>query len=110
MFRYAQALAWMVGETEVTLEHILAMMPYVLWHRSVISDKKHSEVRDLEKNSSDDWYAVADLLRGAKKGWEEHRDYQVEAYLALKEGNTETLVKMAEEIGHPFFKSLVREQ
>ncbi len=109
LFRYAQALAWMVDETEVTLEHIMAIMPYILWHRGAVSDKKHSEVKDLEKNSSDDWYAVADLLREVKKRWEEHRDYQVEAYVALKEGNSEKLVKMAEEIGHPFFKSLVRE-
>jgi MoxR-like ATPase len=109
MFRYAQALAWMLGEREVTLEHALAIMPYVLWHRSGVSDKKQSEVRDLEKNASDDCYAVADLLREVKKRWEEHRDYQREAYLALKDENPEKLVKMAEEIGHPFFKSLVRE-
>jgi MoxR-like ATPase len=109
MFRYARGLAWMVGEREVTLEHLIAIIPYVLWHRSGVSDKKQSEVRDLEKSSSDDWYAVADVLREVKKRWEEHRDYQLQAYLAVKDENPEKLVKMAEEIGHPFFKSLVRE-
>jgi MoxR-like ATPase len=109
MFRYAQALGWMLGEREVTLEHLLAIMPYVLWHRSGVSDRKQSQVRDLEKNSSDDFYAAADLLREVKKRWQEHRDYQLEAYAALKDENPEKLARMAEEIGHPFFKSLVRE-
>jgi hypothetical protein len=49
------------------------------------------------------------MLREVKKRWEEHRDYQLQAYLALQDENPEKLVKMAEEIGHPFFKSLVRE-
>ena len=109
MLRYAQALTWMVSESEVNLEHVMAIMPYVLWHRSGVSDKKQSEVRDLEKTSSDDWCAVADLLKGVKRRWEEHIDYQLEAYLALKDGNSDKLIKMADEIGHPFFKSLVRE-
>ncbi len=109
LFRYAKALAWIMGEGEVTLEHICAIMPYVLWHRSGVSDKKRSEVKGSEKNCSDGLYAVAEVLREVKKRWEEHRDYQVEAYQALKQGDSERLVRMAEEIGHPFFKSLVRE-
>lgn len=109
MFRYAQALAWMVAEKEATLEHVLAVLPYVVWHRSPLSDKKQSEVKDIEKNCSDNWYAVADLLKEVKKRWEEHKDYQIEAYLALQKGNWQKLEKMAEEIGHPFFTSLVRE-
>ncbi|MBW2070125.1 MAG: AAA family ATPase [Deltaproteobacteria bacterium] len=109
LLRYGQALAWMTGEEEVTLEHISAIMPYVIWHRSGLSDKKRSEVKDVKKNCSDDLYAVADALREAKKRWEEHRDHQIEAYVALQNGDSETLEKMADDIGHPFFQSLVRE-
>ena len=109
IFRYAKAIAWLVDESEATLEHVMAIAPFALWQRSPLSDKKHSEVKDIEKISSDDWYAVAHLLREIKKRWEEHKDYQIEAYLALKNGDFEKLGKMAEQIGHPFFKSLVRE-
>ncbi len=109
IFKYARAMAWLVDEREATLEHIMAVMPFALWQRSPLSDKKHSEVKDIEKISSDDFYAVADLLREIKKRWEEHKGYQIEAYLALKNGDFEKLEKLAEQIGHPFFTSLVRE-
>lgn len=109
IFKYARGMAWLVDEREVTLEHIMAVMPFALWQRSPLSDKKHSEVKDIEKISSDDFYAVADLLREIKKRWEEHKGYQIEAYLALKNGDFEKLEKLAEQIGHPFFTSLVRE-
>ena len=108
LFKYSKALAWFTGESEVTLEHIMAVMPYVLWHRSAVSDEKLSEVRELEKDSSDELYAVHDLLRAIKRRWEEHREYQVEAYLTLREGDYEKVRKIADKIGHPFFKSLVK--
>jgi len=108
LFKYSKALAWFTGESEVTLEHIMAVMPYVLWHRSAVSDEKLSEVRELEKDSSDELYAIHDLLRAIKRRWEEHREYQVEAYLTLREGDYEKVRKIADKIGHPFFKSLVK--
>jgi hypothetical protein len=108
LFRYSKALAWFTCEEEVTLEHIMAIMPYALWHRSAVSDEKLGEVRELEKDSSDELYAIHDLLNAVKRRWTEHREYQVEAYLTLKEENYERIKEIAEKIGHPFFKSLVK--
>lgn len=108
LFKYSKALAWFIGEREVTLEHIISVMPYALWHRSTVSDKKIGEVKELEKDSSDELYTVYELLRSVKRRWEEHRDYQIEAYLALKEGDYDKIKNVAEKIDHPFFKSLVR--
>lgn len=108
LFKYSKALAWATGENEVTLEHIMAVMSYALWHRSAVSDEKISEVRELEKDSSDEFYAIYELLRAAKRRWEEHRDYQIEAYRALKNGNHKKVRDMADKTDHPFFKSLIR--
>jgi Mg-chelatase subunit ChlI len=108
LFKYAKALAWFTREEEVTLEHIMSVMPYALWHRSSVSDEKLGEVRELKKDSSDEFYAVCDLLRAVKRRWEEHRNYQVEAYHALREGDQERIGEIAEKTEHPFFKSLVR--
>ncbi|NWF53124.1 MAG: AAA family ATPase [Nitrospirae bacterium] len=108
IFKYSKSLAWFLGEREVTLEHVMAIMPYALWHRSSLSDEKLGEVRELEKDSSDELYAVYELLRSVKRRWEEHRDYQIEAYLALKEGDYEKIKNVADKVGHPFFKSLVK--
>ncbi|MEW6002694.1 MAG: AAA family ATPase [Nitrospirota bacterium] len=109
LFKYSKALAWFTGEREVTLEHILALMPYTLWHRSGVSDEKLGEVNELEKSVSNEFYAIYEMLRSVKRRWEEHRDYQIESYLALREGDYEKIKDMAEKVNHPFFKSLLRE-
>jgi MoxR-like ATPase len=107
-FKYSKALAWFTGEREVTLEHMMTVMPYTLWHRSTVSDEKIGEVRELEKDSSDEFYGVCDLLRLVKRRWDEHREYQIDVYLALKEGDYEKVRNIADKVGHPFFRSLVR--
>jgi len=33
LHRYAQALAWWLGDTRVDVDHVRAMLPYVLAHR-----------------------------------------------------------------------------
>lgn len=108
LFRFARALAWFMGENEVTLEHITAIMPYVIWHRTSISNERLSEVRDIEKDTCDEFYAVRECLKEAKKRWMEHREFQIEAYIALKEGNYETLIRISDKIDHPFFRGLRR--
>jgi MoxR-like ATPase len=108
LFKYSKALAWFMGEREVTLEPIMAVLPYALWHRSTVSDEKIGEVKELEKDVSDEFYAVRESLRSVKRRWEEHREYQIEAYLAFKEGDYEKIKNVADKIGHPFFKSLIK--
>ncbi|AEA47857.1 AAA family ATPase [Archaeoglobus veneficus] len=108
LFVYSKALAWFEGEGEVTMAHVIAALPYVLWHRCGVSDAKLAEVRDVEKDTSDEFYAVRDTLLKAKRRWEEHRNYQISAYKALREGDVERLEQIAEKIGHPFFTSLTR--
>jgi hypothetical protein len=108
LFKYSKALAWLDDE-EVELEHILALIPYVIWHRSNISDETLSRVRDIEKDSCDEFYSVGEIIDSVKKRWYEHRDYQIDAYLALKDGNYTKVREIIGKINHPFFRSLVRE-
>lgn len=108
LLKYAKALAWLNSEI-VDLEHLLAIFPYVLWHRSAVNDELLSRVRDVEKESSDKVYAVEEIVNTAKDRWYEHRDYQIEAYRLIQEGNYDHVKEIAEKINHPFFKSLARE-
>ncbi len=108
LLKYAKALAWLNGET-VDLEHLLAIFPYVLWHRSAVNDEFLSRVRDVEKESSDEVYAVEEIVNSAKDRWYEHRDYQIEAYRSIQEGEYDRVKEIAEKINHPFFKGLARE-
>ncbi len=107
VFIYSKALAWFEGG-DVSLSHVMAVLPYALWHRGGVSDAKLAEVRDVEKDTSDEFHAVKDAIAKAMRRWEEHRNYQIVAYKALKEGDLEKMEQMAEKIGHPFFTSLLR--
>ena len=105
---YSKAVAWWNGDEEVSILHLISVLPFALWHRSEISDRKRSEVRDMEKDVSDEFFAVKDSVAKVKKRWEENRNMQIEAYNLLKKGDDRELEKIAEVIPHPFFKSLLR--
>lgn len=104
--RYAKAIAWTRDE-EVTLEHISTVLPYIIWHRSSINDTLLSKIRDYEKNSSDSFYAVEEALRSIRKRWYEHKDFQIEAYDAIRRREYSRAKEIAEKINHPFFRSLI---
>ncbi len=108
LFKYSKALAW-IEEEEVSLEHVLSIMPYVLWHRSEINYKKISEIRDVEKDCCDELYAVKELISEVRRRWDEHREYQIEAYRCIINGEYDRLKELAGNFNHPFFKSLIRE-
>lgn len=105
---YTKALAWWNGDEEADMLHLITTLPFALWHRTEISDRRRSEVIELEKDVSDEFYAVRDSMARVKKRWEEHRNLQIEAYNFLKKGDESKLKRIAELAPHPFFKSLLR--
>lgn len=108
LFKYTKAIAWLVKEKEINLEQLITTLPYILWHRVNISDRKISEVRQIEKNTSDNFHAITELMSEVRKRWDEHRDYQIELYLALKEGNLKKVKEIAKNQHHPIFKTFLR--
>ena len=49
LFRYGKALAWFLGDTQVSIDHILTLAPYMIWHRSVLSKKYSLSLTDAWK-------------------------------------------------------------
>ncbi|MBW3002911.1 AAA family ATPase, partial [Candidatus Woesearchaeota archaeon] len=68
--RYARALAWLNGDTKVSLEHLKAIFPYAVWHKLAPSQK-----------ATDEWkpFKIAnDRIAFAKKLLEEiDREYAI---------------------------------
>ncbi len=107
LFKYLKAIAW-IEEEEVSLDHLISILPYVLWHRCEISDKKIGEIRDDEKDCCDEFYAIRDIITNVYRRWSEHREYQIEAYSYILNGDYEGLRGFVKSLDHPFFKSLCR--
>ncbi|MCR5549667.1 MAG: MoxR family ATPase [Bacteroidales bacterium] len=52
LYRYGKALAWFLGDKEVNIAHILALSPYMIWHRSVLSKKYSSSLTEAWRETS----------------------------------------------------------
>lgn len=44
LYKYGKALAWFLGDTEVKVEHIQTLAPFIIWHRSSLSKKYKTEL------------------------------------------------------------------
>ena len=52
LYRYGKALAWFLGDKEVYIEHVLALSPYMIWHRSILSKKYSSSLTEAWRDTS----------------------------------------------------------
>lgn len=53
LYRYAKALAWFLGANKVSLQHVVSLSPYLIWHRSNISNKYKKELQSkLQDNDN----------------------------------------------------------
>lgn len=87
IFRLAQALAWLDGETEVGTGHLLSAFPWSFTHRLSLRPEHLRETP-----SEQHWVrhtAVADMLRPKLPRWHDALD-------AYQEGNLDTLEDLGE--------------
>lgn len=52
LYRYGKALAWFLGAPQVTIEHIMILAPYMIWHRTVLSKKFTLSLTESWKDES----------------------------------------------------------
>lgn len=121
--RYAQSLAWLQGKDKVTLEHILAVAPYALWHKvrwndNILGNNAFASYRD----KGDLELIVAKKLlnegvqnvKGLKTRLLENKDNIEEVRNLVEKDDEENLKKKLEEITatggtHPYFIDLKRQ-
>jgi MoxR-like ATPase len=52
LYRYGKALAWFLGDSEVKVEHIKTLAPFMIWHRSSLSKKFKKELSEKRFENS----------------------------------------------------------
>ena len=52
LYRYCKALAWFLGDPQVTVQHVIILAPYMIWHRSVLSKKFILSLTEAWKDES----------------------------------------------------------
>ena len=95
MVRYTQAVAWLLGQKEANLEHILTVAPYVLWHRARTGKDTLDKLRENKRNDPLELYAMKTLLGdgtaelpGVKKRFLESRENYQTVMNFLHQGRT----------------------
>ena len=121
--RYAQALAWLQNKDKVTLEYVLAVAPYALWHKvkwndNILGNTAFASYRD---RGDLELIVTKKLLnegvqnvKGLKTRLLENRENIEEMRNLIEKNDEENLKKKLEEITvtggtHPYFTDLRRE-
>ena len=52
LYRYCKALAWFLGDPQVTVQHVITLAPYMIWHRSILSKKFIQTLTESWKDES----------------------------------------------------------
>lgn len=132
LVRYTQSVAWLLGQKEANLEHLLTIAPYALWHRARTGKETLDKLRGDKRSDPLELYAMKLLLGegtnelpGVKKRFLESREnYQTvmnflyQGRALLEEGKASEAEKKFNEAkkaakryasngkGHPIFLDL----
>jgi hypothetical protein len=72
---YSQALAWLMGDVEVGVEHIKAIMPYTLAHRIQWKEEYLSNKEKDKRDNPFQIYLAKDAVRGVFNRYGEQSDH-----------------------------------
>jgi len=98
---YSQALAWLLGDTEIEVKHIKTLEPYFLWHQIDFTP-------EYVKKFEEDERTEPILLYVAKQATSEMVDRflgikgeQCDAINLLKKNQIDEVKQIAKKVGHP---------
>lgn len=113
--RYAKSLAWLQEQDEVSLDYVMQVAPYVLWHRVKWSPEIESTFRDDDRKDPLDLYVTKTLLGdgtneipGVKQRFIESQENYQRVIDLVGHGKMDEALREAKEYsidgkGHPIF-------
>src|SRR3989338_2313446 len=119
--RYAKSLAWLQDSSEVNLEHMTQVAPYVLWHRVRWTPETENAFRDNDRIDPLDLHITKTLLGdgtneipGVKKRFSESQQNYQRVIDLVGHGKLEKAIEEAKEYfadgrGHPIFQDTLRD-
>lgn len=119
--RYAKSLAWLQGQGNVNLDHVIQVAPYVLWHRMKWTPETESRFKDDTREDPFDLHVTKTLLGdgtnempGVKQRFVESKEnYQrvidLVGYGKLDEALKEAKDYGADGKGHPIFLDTIKD-
>ncbi|MBN2458877.1 hypothetical protein JXB28_01205 [Candidatus Woesearchaeota archaeon] len=116
--KYMQSLAWLLGEKEVSVQHVAAILPFVLNHKMRFTQNYIEGFKKERRKESDplQMYVTKKSVADMMQRWSKQKDAQasmfslMEAY-AMNEKSSPSVAKaklaeaqkLAKEVDHPVF-------
>ncbi len=89
--KYARAVAWLMGEDKVTLEHVKIIFPYALWHRAEFQENIMQEFADEPRENTLKLHIARKIVEDKTPKFIETKDIQARSYNAVVNGNIKEL-------------------
>jgi len=121
--KYTQSLAWLLGEKEVTVQHVATILPFVLNHKMRFVQNYTDGFKKEKRKDSDplQMYVTKKSRDDLLSRWSKQKDAQqsmfnlMEAYGVNERSNPAVAKtklaeaqKLAKEVGHPVFYDYLR--
>jgi MoxR-like ATPase len=113
----ARALAWVTGQREVALHHVVTAVPYVVWHRSQFSRGLLGELKSQERSRPLRLEAAARYAAQLEREFSERREVIVETLASIQKGSEDLArgrlelggkLQLIDELPHWFLVDLCR--
>lgn len=101
---YAAALAWLLGKKEITSEHLSAVLPYVIWHKTQFKKEYIDEFETQDRKDPLQLHIAKQSVDAMKRRFSEIKPLQEEMVNAMLKKDVNRAKSIASLSDHPVFK------
>jgi hypothetical protein len=109
--QYSQTLAWLLGSSEFTVEHLATVMPFALWHKIVFKKEYMDEYANVQRGLGGDplkLYVAKESVESLKKRFSENKKNLEKATKAMYDRDFNTAQTIAKTNDHPVFQGYLK--
>ena len=104
---YGAALAWLLGKKEVTDEHLAAVLPYTIWHKTQFKKEYLDEFETQERKDPLQLHVAKQSVDAMKMRFAELKPLQEDMINAMRKGDVGKAKGIASKSDHPVFREYI---
>jgi len=101
--KYAQALAWLLGDSEISTKHLITLEPVFLWHKIDFTPEFVKKFKDDERTDFAYLHITKEAVGEMVDRFSKIKNDQYEMIMLLRKNQVENAKKLAKQIDHPVF-------
>ncbi|MBN2052849.1 AAA family ATPase [Candidatus Woesearchaeota archaeon] len=102
--KYAKSLAWLLGDKEAGIQHLTAVLPYILWHKMRFLPSYASQFKEDSREDALPLYVTKKAVHDLTQRFSKQKDAQQRMFDLMKAEKFAEAKKLASEVDHPVFR------